>query len=115
MSQNVPVVLCADRHTGTLGSSTRASLGHGVADLPQVGRDLLFLPLTLVVIPFVAPADFHAGVPAAFVLLEFIVGHRSIALIRDSFPIGFRFHGRLLPFSRMLQTADRRPPAAERR
>src|SRR5205823_5329847 len=80
MGDDVPVVLGAHWNSGSFRSASGASLGHGVADLPQVGSNLLFLPLALVVIPFVTSADLHARISLALVLLEFVEGNGEIAL-----------------------------------
>src|SRR5690349_4025606 len=79
MREDVPVILGADGHAGSFRSAPGAPLGHGVADLPQVGRDLLFLPLAPVVIPLVTSADLHPRITLALVLLEFVVGNGEIA------------------------------------
>src|SRR5207244_4480373 len=55
------------------GRPAGAPLGHRVADLPEIRRDLRLLPFALVVIPFVAAADLHAGVLPAFEFLELVV------------------------------------------
>jgi hypothetical protein len=82
--EDVPVVLGADGHTGALGRTARAALGNGVADLPQVGRDLLFLPPARIVVPRMGAADLHAGVALALVFLELVVGNGLVtgALLR---------------------------------
>src|SRR5947208_13429227 len=99
MRQDVPVVLRADRNTRPFGSAARSALGHRVADLPEIGGDLRFLPLTLVVIPLVTAADLHAGVPASLVRLELVVGNARVA--RAAFlRAALCGHGSLPPLSR---------------
>src|SRR5205814_7220692 len=80
MCQHVPVVLRVDGNARPLGSSAGPPFGDRVADLPEIGGDLLFLPFALVVIPLVAAADLHAGVPAALVRLELVIGNGRVAL-----------------------------------
>src|SRR6185503_2672212 len=77
--EDVPVIFGAERHAGALRRAPDAPLVDGIADLPEIGRDLGFLPLALVVVPLVAAADPHARVLLALVLLEAVIGVRGIA------------------------------------
>src|SRR6266545_454224 len=67
MRDNIPVVLGANRHARSFWRASRASLGYRVADLPQVGSDLRFLPFAPVVIPLVTSPDLHAGISLSLV------------------------------------------------
>ena len=78
MGEDVPVVFRADRDAGSRRGVARAALGHRVAELPAVGRDLHFLPLPLVVVPLVPAADLHAGIALAFEGLVLVVGLREV-------------------------------------
>src|SRR2546423_1762282 len=79
----VPVVLRVDGNARPFGSSASPPFGHRVADLPEIGGDLLFLPFALVVIPLVTAADLHAGIPASLVALELVIrdGHVALAAL----------------------------------
>src|ERR671937_2580356 len=109
MRKEVPVVLRTDRNAGSFRSVSRASLGHRVADLPQVGGDFLFPPLALVVVPLVTSADLHARISLSLMLFEVVVRDRRIALrlvLRFSRRAGLWCHGRsCCPGA--LQTGDR--------
>src|SRR5439155_24281543 len=80
MREDVPMVLGTNRDAGSFRSASGTSLGHRIADLPQVGSDFLFLPLALVVIPLVTSADLHARIALSVVLLELVVRNGEIAL-----------------------------------
>src|SRR5438552_3494237 len=84
------MVFGADGHARTFRCFASTPLFHGVLDLPFVGSDFLFLPLPLLVIPFMTSADFHSGITLALKLLNLIIGRSNVRLLLCSILL---FHG----------------------
>src|SRR4051812_30583878 len=80
MSQDVPVVLSPDWDARAFRSVAFAAFGDRISEFPFVRRDLLFLPLSLIIIPAMRATDGHAGIALAFKFLKFIVVCGNVAL-----------------------------------
>ena len=88
--EHVPVVLRPDRDTGTFGSMPCTTLRHCIGDLPQVRRDLGFLPVTLVIMPMVTTTDLHASILLLAEFLIPVITFRQVFFL--SYLFCFRFH-----------------------
>src|SRR5688500_14097035 len=73
MREDIPVIFRAHGYAGSFRRFSFAAFGHGIGEFPLLRRDFFLLPLALVVIPFMAAADLHAGVLLAFKFFVLIV------------------------------------------
>src|ERR1043166_10146189 len=78
MSENVPVIFGTDRSTRARRRVAGTPFGHSIGEFPSIRSNFFLVPLALVVIPFVPPADLHSGVFFPLENFKRVIGLRQI-------------------------------------